>query len=96
MYGNYQLKRRKAMNSSEVSEEVRTHINEALSHNPKNKVYVYVIQDNETVLDLEQAWGILPDYTVPAKDDVKDDVVEVIPVSTSAKPKQDYFKPDSA
>jgi hypothetical protein len=63
------------MNSSEVSKEVKTHIDEALSHNPKNKVYVYFIQHNETVLDLEQAWGILPDYTIPARDDI----VEVIP-----------------
>ena len=76
MYGNYQQKRKNIMNSNEVSKEVKTHLDEALSHNPKNTVYVYVIQDNETVLDLEQAWGILPDYTVPARNDI----VEVIPV----------------
>ena len=33
------------------------------------------IQDNETVLDLEEAWGIFPDYTIPSRNDV----VEVIP-----------------
>ena len=75
MYGNYQLKRRKAMNSSEASEEVRKYIDDALSHNPEHKVYVYVMQDNETVLDLEQEWDILPDCIIPARNDV----VEVIP-----------------
>ncbi len=63
------------MNSNKASEEVKKHIDDALSHNPEHKVYVYVIQDMETVLDLEQEWDILPDFTVSARDDV----VEVIP-----------------
>jgi hypothetical protein len=63
------------MNSNKASEEVKKHIDDALSHNPEHKVYVYVIQDMETVLDLEQEWDILPDCTVSARDDV----VEVIP-----------------
>ena len=75
MYGNYQQKRKESMNSSKASEEVKKHIDDALSHNPEHKVYVYVMQDNETVLDLEQEWGIFPDYTVPARNDI----VEVIP-----------------
>ena len=48
-----------------VAEEVRTHIGEALSHNPTKNVYIYVIQDEETVLDYEDL-GIYPDYTVTA------------------------------
>ena len=36
-----------------VAEEVRKHIGEALSHNPTKNVYIYVIQDEETVLDYE-------------------------------------------
>jgi len=49
-----------------IAEEVRTHICEALSHNPKDNVYIYVIQDEETVLDFEESWGIYPDYTITA------------------------------
>ena len=48
-----------------VAEEVRKHIGEALSHNPTKNVYIYVIQDEETVLDYEDL-GIYPDYTVTA------------------------------
>ena len=43
-----------------VAEEVRKHIGEALSHNPTKNVYIYVIQDEETVLDYEDL-GIYPD-----------------------------------
>ena len=48
-----------------VAEEVRKHTGEALSHNPTKNVYIYVIQDEETVLVYEDL-GIYPDYTVTA------------------------------
>ena len=48
-----------------VAEEVRKHIGEALSHNPTKNVYIYVIQDEETVLDYEDL-GIYQDFTVTA------------------------------
>ena len=46
-----------------VAEEVRKHIGEALAHNPTKNVYIYVVQDEETVLDCEDS-GIYPDYTI--------------------------------
>ena len=56
------------MNSKAVAAKVVKNIDDALNHNPGNKVCIYVIVDNETVLALEQDWGIFPDYIIPEKE----------------------------